>query len=180
MRAFRIEGIEYGWFVASLDDNALVCSNVMDCDDPRRLLQCLGDLFVRRRQEAWTAFAGEPGAVILRFTVSGTDITATAWAAKVDAWDLPDAPSELPGCRDDLLWETTLEGVQLLDAVVTAFALYADGNGLALYRAHWGEFSRDEFEPLKRFALTVSHGRESWDEDAGLFCASFLEGHNQT
>ena len=175
MEEFNIDDIRYGWFFASLDGNALICSNVWERDDPRALLRCLGDICVRRREEVWTAFAGEPGAVLLQLSLKGSDIDITAFSSEISAWDLPEAPSELPIYGDRILWQASVDAVSLLDAVVTAFALYADGNGLALYRAHWGAFPQEEFDALKRFALTVSHGREARDEEAGLFCASFLK-----
>ena len=175
MKAFSIDDIAYGWLTAQFEGHALTCSNVMEADEPLALLSCLNRIFVKKAGEAWMAWAGEPDAAITRFMAEGGKITVSAWSSRAAAWDLPEAESEIAGCRDELLWEVTLPGAKLLDAVISTFALYENGNGLALYRAHWGDFPQAEFDTLKRFAIGLSDYLEARNDMAGLYCASFLK-----
>lgn len=175
MDGFMIERIEYGWFKAFVGGCRLVSSNVADGDAPRELLECVAQVLMDGAQAGWVAWRGEPEALIMELRLDGTDAAIRLWSSSLDAFELGEEEAELRECRVETVAETKVSAIELLDAVVSAFALYANGNGRALYEAHWGEFPDGAFDRLKAFALDISRRREAKDEDAGLYCGTFMQ-----
>lgn len=156
MNVFEINKISYGWFEVCFTPHDekqgwLVNSDYLGCDAPMLFLDALADILEKKSDEEWLCWQDEPGAYILRLAPEDGKINVKIFLGK-DSLDLPYRGAELASEEKKFYYENSFETKQLLDDVLVSFSLYENGNGLALYNKHWGEFPEKEYKRLKKFA----------------------------
>lgn len=162
MNVFEIHGIHDGWFEVCFtprDEKQgwLVNSDYLGCDAPMLFLDALADILEEKSTEEWLCWQDEPGAYILRIVPENGKINVKIFIGK-DSDGLPYRGRELAAEQKEFYYEDSFEIKQLLDDVLVSFSHYENGNGLALYNKHWGEFPEKEYQRLKKFAAEFDKG----------------------
>ena len=175
MNVFEIHGIRYGWFEVCFTPHGekkgwLMNSDYLECDAPKLFLEALADILENKSSEEWLCWHDEPGAYILRISLEAGKVAMEIFTADKDALDLPYKGEVLAAEKKTLEYENTFEIKQLLDDVLVEFSLYENGNGLALYKKHWGEFPEKEFGRLKKIAVKFNNEA---DKNHKLYCLTY-------
>lgn len=156
MNVFGIHGIHDGWFEVCFTPHGekqgwLVNSDYLGCDAPAFFLDALADILEEKSTEEWLCWQDEPGAYILRLAFEDEKINVEIFLGK-DSLELPYRGAELAAEQKEFYYANSFEIKQLLNDVLVSFALYENGNGLALYNKHWGEFPEKEYKRLIKVA----------------------------
>lgn len=175
MNVFEIHRIRYGWFEVCFTPHDekkgwLMNSDYLQCDAPKLFLDALADILEEKSREEWLCWQDEPGAYILRIALESGKVSVEIFNAEKEAFDLPYCGEVLADEKKTLEYGNLFEIRQLLDEVITEFSLYENGNGLALYNKHWGEFPEKEFGRLKKIAAEFNKGLDKYHK---LFCLTY-------
>ena len=63
---------------------------------------------------------------------------------------------------------------ELVDAVVTEYSLYENGNGRKCFDLNWGEYPQKEYDELKKIAFEINKNQGKYDK---LKCVEFLNSY---
>ncbi len=175
MNVFEIHGIRYGWFEVCFTPHDekhgwLTNSDYLGCDAPALFLDALADILEKKTAEEWLCWQDEPGAYILRLALEGGKISVEIFLAEKDSMDLSHRGAELAFEEKTLEYGNLFEIKELLDDVLVEFSLYENGNGLALYNRHWGDFPEKEYRRLKKFAAGFNKGLDKYGK---LLCLTY-------
>ncbi len=175
MNVFEIHNIQYGWFSVCFTPHGekhgwLTNSDYLGCDAPALFLDALCDILEKKTAEEWLCWQDEPGAYILKFVGEGEKVGVEIFIAEKDAMDLPYRGEELSREAKEFSYGNSFEIKKLLDDVLVEFSLYENGNGLALYNKHWGEFPEKEYRRLRKFAEGFNKGLDKYGK---LFCLTY-------
>lgn len=178
MNVFEIHKIHYGWFEVCFTPHGdkqgwLVNSDYLGCDAPALFLDALADILEEKSREEWLCWQDEPGAYILRMARENGKISVEIFLGKESMW-LPHRGAELANEEKKFFYKNSFEIKQLLDDVLVSFSLYENGNGLALYNEHWGEFPEKEYKRLREFAVEFNKGLDKYKK---LYCLTYKKGH---
>ncbi len=175
MNVFEIHGIRYGWFEVCFTPHDekhgwLTNSDYLGCDAPALFLDALADILEEKTPEEWLCWQDEPGAYILRLALEGGKISVEIFLAEKDAMDLPHRGEELSREAKEFTYGKLFEIKELLEDVLVEFSLYENGNGLALYNRHWGDFPEKQYRRLRKYAEGFNKGLGKYDD---LFCLTY-------
>lgn len=178
MNVFEIHKIRYRWFEVCFTPHDekqgwLTNSHYLGCDAPALFLDALGNILEQKTQEEWLCWQEEPGAYILRLAIEDGSFWVEIFTAEKDAIDLPQRGEKLSREEKEFIYGNYFEIKELLDDVLTEFSLYENGNGLALYNRHWGEFPEKEYQRLRKFAAEFNKGLDQYGK---LFCLTYEGG----
>ena len=175
MNTFEIHGIRYGWFQVCFTPHGekqgwLTNSDYLQCDAPALFLEAVANILEKKSHEEWLCWQDEPGAYILRLALDGEKAAVKIFIAEKDSLDLPYSGAELAREEKTIEYENSFEIKTLLNDVLVEFSLYENGNGLALYNKHWGEFPEKEYRRLKKFAEEFNKGLDKYSR---MFCLTY-------
>lgn len=178
MNVFEIHGIRWGWFEVCFTPHDekqgfLRNSDYLGCDAPALFLDALADILEEKSREEWLCWQDEPGAYILRLAFEVGKVNVEIFLGK-DSLGLPYRGAELAAEQKEFYYKNSFEIKQLLEDVLVSFSLYENGNGLALYNEHWGEFPEKEYKRLREFAVEFNKGLDKYKK---LYCLTYKKGH---
>ena len=173
MRCFRIESIEYGWFEFRIGKYYVEASDFLGYDMPTEFLNKLVKILKESSKE-WVYVMNEPGADILEILRSDNVITINCYSMNKPSTELSrDIEEELKniGKRE---FSISINIPELVDAVVTEYSLYENGNGRKCFDLNWGEYPQKEYDELKKIAFEINKNQGKYDK---LKCVEFLNSY---
>ncbi len=175
MNVFEIHGIRYGWFEVCFTPHGdkqgwLTNSDYLGCDAPALFLDALSNILEKKTTVEWLCWQDEPGAYILHLAFENSKVAVEIFLAKNDSMNLPHRGEELSREEKELTYSNSFKIDELLNDVLVEFSLYENGNGLALYNKHWGEFPKIEYQRLRKFAEGFNKGLDKYGK---LFCLTY-------
>jgi len=153
---FKIEAIEYGWFTMWIGPKHIIDgSDYLGYDLPKELLRKVWNVLQEDGKEEWLYLMDEPGAEIMEISHANGKLEFAVYSLSKECFHLSrreeDEKENLGECRFRSVWEPAM----LVDALVSEFYLYENGNGRGLYETHWMEFPVEEYEKLKKLAFEM-------------------------
>ncbi len=175
---FKIESISYGWFTMRIGSDICDVSDFLGYDMPKKFLDKVLRV-ISNNTEEWLYLMDEPGAGILHIYLENEKVYFEEYNLSVNSDELNNENEEAEWnkrCGNSWL-HIGVSICDVVDGIVSEFALYENGNGRMLYEEHWGEFPLREFEAIKRYAFRLEESAGKYD---GLFCATFLAEGDDT
>jgi len=179
---FKIESIEYGWFEFRIGEYYVTVSDFLEYNMPAEFLSKLIKVLKGSSKE-WVYIMNEPGASIMEFLRNDNKIIINVYSMNKPSFELnSDIAEELKNIGDRKFSDSfNIPG--LVDAVVTEYSLYENGNGRKYYDTNWGEYRecygtdwegypQKEYDELKRIAFEINKDQGEYDT---LICVEFLE-----
>ena len=173
MQLLKIDSIRYGWFEVSLMGHYMICSNYLDYDTPKKLLRAVLNLLKKKSEEEWICWQDEPGAEIMKLTISEDELEIDVYDSEKTSYELGSADTLLKKNRGEHIWSKSIGIPIIVDNLVTEFSLYENGNGLSMYEKNWMEFPQKEYDELKAYAYKLSKQRSKNNEYDELFCTTY-------
>ncbi len=171
MKCFKIESIEYGWFEFRIGKHYVEASDFLGYNIATEFLSKLIKVLKESSKE-WVYVMNEPGAAIMEFLRSNNAIMINVYSMNKPSYELnSDIAEELKniGNRE---FSISINIPELVDAVVTEYSLYENGNGRKCYDMNWGGYPQKEYDELKRIAFEINKNQSEYDS---LNCVEFLK-----
>ena len=147
---FKILCISHRWF--EIDFNRMIVltnSYYLGCDAPAFLLEALGNLFENKASEQWLCWQDEPEAYILKLERNDNKLIIEIYDTDQESSDLEYRGISLAKNATKLLYGFDEEIIKALEAIITEFSLYENGNGNKIYLSNWGNFLQKEYDRIK-------------------------------
>ena len=173
MKIFKIDSIEYGWFGIFFGKYYIECSDYLDYDSPKRLLEAVADLVEKKAREKWICFHNEPGASIMQIVLEENKLIFQLFDSVKTSWELKNSDDLPQNSCDKCLWSMNFDIPLIVDNLVTEFSLYENGNGLSMYEKHWMEYPKKEYTRLKEYAIKLQEQMSENNELFGMFCTTY-------
>ena len=171
MRCFKIESIEYGWFEFRIGEHCVEASDFLGYDMPAEFLSKLIKVLNKSAKE-WVYLLNEPGADIMEFLRIDNAIIINVYSMNKPSSELSrDIEEELKNIGN-CEFSISINIPELVDAVVTEYSLYENGNGRKYFDLNWGGYPQKEYNELKRIAFEINKNRGKYDS---LKCVEFLK-----
>lgn len=171
MRSFKIESIEYGWFEFRIGKDHVVASDYLGYDISKELLVKLLKVLKGSSKE-WVYIMNEPGASIMGLSMVHNQIAINIYSMNKPSYDLGNEIEEELRNMKECEYSAEIDKNELVDAVVTDYSLYENGNGRCYYETNWGEFPQCEYDELKKIAFEINKTLREIDS---LQCATFMK-----
>ena len=171
MKCFKIDSIGYGWFEFRIGMYYVESSDFLGYDMPTEFLSKLIKVLKESSKE-WVYVMNEPGADIMEFLRSHNAIKINIYSMNKPSDELSrDIEEELKniGNRE---FSISINIPELVDAVVTEYSLYENGNGRKCFDMNWGGYPQKEYDELKRIAFEINKNLSKYDS---LKCVEFLK-----
>lgn len=171
MKCFKIEEISYGWFEFRIGKHYLEASDFLGYDLPAELLSALIKVLKEPSKE-WVYVTNEPGADIMEILQSDNAIVINVYSMNKQSTELSRNIADEMENIGDCEFSISINIPELVDAVVTEFSLYENGNGRKWYDTNWGGYPQKEYDELKRIAFEINKNLSKYNS---LKCVEFFK-----
>lgn len=171
MKCFKIESIEYGWFEYRIGNHYLEASDYLGYDIAKEFLIKLIKV-LKKSSEEWMYIMNEPRATLLEFIPVEDTISICAYSMNKPSYDLSSNIEEEIKNIGECEFSIGIAKSEFVDAVVTEYSLYENGNGRNCYELNWGDYPQNEYNELKKIAFEINKNMGKYDS---LKCADFLK-----
>ena len=155
MKCFKIDSIEYGWFEFRIGMYYVEASDFLGYDIPTEFISKLIKVLKESPKE-WVYVMNEPGADIMEILRSDNAIIINVYSMNKPSSELSrDIEEELKNIGN-CEFSISFKIPELVDAVVTEYALYENGNGRKYFEMNWGGYPQREYDELKRIAFEIN------------------------
>ncbi len=171
MKCFKIESIEYGWFEYRIGQYYVEASDYLGYDVSKEFLFKLLRVFKGSLKE-WIYVMNEPGARIMELSSEGDKIFISSYSMNKPSFDLSVEIEEEIKNIGECEFSIDIPKMEIVDSIVTEYALYETGNGRDYYEANWGDFPQVEYNELKKIAFELNKNLSEIDS---MQCVEFLK-----
>ena len=171
MKCFKIDSIGYGWFEFRIGMYYVETSDFLGYDMPTEFLNKLIKVLKGSSKE-WVYVMNEPGADILEILRSDNMITVNSYSMNKPSTELSSEIEEELKNIGEHEFSISINIPELMDAVVTEYSLYENGNGRKCFDLNWGGYPQKEYDELKRIAIEINKNQGKYDK---LNCIEFLK-----
>lgn len=170
MQNIKIELVKYGWFEMRFGGHIIDCSSYLGNDTPRKLLESVYNLLIKKTESEWICWDDEPGASIMNLELSADKMVITVHSALLPAYNLLQSSRAMEENCGEQKWSEKMLLSQFLDELVTEFSLYKEGIGASIYEKNWMQFPEKELIALKSYAAQLSKNMGKYEK---LFCTTY-------
>ena len=169
---FKIASIEYGWFTMWIGPNGVAdVSNYLGYDLPRELLRKVWNVLQEDEKEEWLYLMDEPHGYIMQILHENGKIHLAEYELMKTCHHLNHREENEKENIGDCTFRSDWEAEKFVDALVSEFYIYENGNGRNLYETHWMPFPDEEYEKLKNLAFEMDKKMPKYEK---MYCVDTM------
>ncbi len=165
---FKILSIEYGWFKIWIGPGHVIeGSDYLGYDLPKEFLRKAWNVLQEDGKEEWIYLMDEPHGDIMHISHCSGKIHLAVYPLNKECHRLSSKEVDEKDNCGECTYRSDWKPEDLVDALVSEFYLYENGNGRGLYETHWMPFPDEEYEQLKKLAFEMDKKAPKFEK---LYC----------